>query len=186
MHDMRRHARWLLRLLVVALLVGGGCSSSRSTYYVDPRGDDSKNGRSPATAWRTVGHVNAASLVPGDVVLFARGGVWNEALAVNLSDLAAMGAAPRYATLGYPGDLRQPSPQWPVERVIRRANDDICAIGETACRPRGVIARGIVCPRLMSAADVYLRQLASRRVVRPRRQRMWGVGKIRLRPPFDR
>lgn len=44
-----------------------------TTYYVSATGSDSADGRSTATAWRTVGKANAAALQPGDGVLFEGG-----------------------------------------------------------------------------------------------------------------
>ncbi|MBY3595899.1 right-handed parallel beta-helix repeat-containing protein [Rhizobium bangladeshense] len=43
-------------------------------YYVDPAGSDSSDGLSPATAWQTLGKVNAATIPAGSQVLF-KGGV---------------------------------------------------------------------------------------------------------------
>jgi len=52
-----------------------------TTYHVDARsGSDQADGATPATAWRSMARVNQARLVPGDLVLFARGGVWRETL----------------------------------------------------------------------------------------------------------
>lgn len=51
-----------------------------ATYHVSPRGDDDRDGLTPATAWRTVQRVNTADLQPGDQVLFERGGEWRESL----------------------------------------------------------------------------------------------------------
>ena len=48
------------------------------TYYVSSlSGDDSNNGTSPATAWKTIERVNRVipSLKPGNSVLFERGGI---------------------------------------------------------------------------------------------------------------
>ena len=46
-------------------------------YFVDSQGgDDARDGLSAATAWRSLGKVNAAPLVGGDVVRFRRGGLW--------------------------------------------------------------------------------------------------------------
>ncbi len=46
-------------------------------YHIDDhQGDDAQDGRSPATAWRSLEKVNHASLEPGDTVLFKRGGQW--------------------------------------------------------------------------------------------------------------
>ena len=50
-------------------------------YYVDSSiGDDSSSGRSPSSAWRTIGKVNSMALAPGDTVYFRRGEVWRETL----------------------------------------------------------------------------------------------------------
>lgn len=49
-------------------------------YYVDPAGNDSADGRSPATAWKTLGRVNGTPLAPGSSVLLKGGAVWNEVL----------------------------------------------------------------------------------------------------------
>jgi hypothetical protein len=46
-------------------------------FYVDATlGDDDNDGTSPATAWQTVAKVNAATLLPGQRVLFKRGGTF--------------------------------------------------------------------------------------------------------------
>jgi sugar phosphate isomerase/epimerase len=43
-------------------------------YHVDCRsGDDARDGRSPATAWRTVAKASATTLQPGDSILLRRG-----------------------------------------------------------------------------------------------------------------
>lgn len=50
-------------------------------YYVDPtNGDDSNDGLSPTTAWRTIGHVNNNwwRFQPGDGLLFKRGEVFTD------------------------------------------------------------------------------------------------------------
>ena len=47
------------------------------TYHVDAtRGDDARDGLSPAAAWRSLNRVNKATLKPGDRVLFRRGETW--------------------------------------------------------------------------------------------------------------
>jgi hypothetical protein len=67
-----------------ALAVGAGV-----TYYVDSvAGDDGRSGRAPATAWRTLARVAAASLGPGDRVLLRRGRTWNGPLSVGASGRA--------------------------------------------------------------------------------------------------
>lgn len=49
-----------------------GCTA----YYVANGGNDSNDGKTPATAWATIEKVNVASLIPGDVVYFKRGDEW--------------------------------------------------------------------------------------------------------------
>ena len=49
-------------------------SPGNLTYHVDPvRGDDSKDGTSPATAWKSFFRVNSIRLSAGDKVLVAPG-----------------------------------------------------------------------------------------------------------------
>ncbi|HVO79964.1 MAG TPA: right-handed parallel beta-helix repeat-containing protein [Terriglobales bacterium] len=63
---------------LVCVLAG---MASAATYYVDATGgDDTKDGLSPATAWKTIAKVNGSSFVAGDQVLFKRGEVWRESL----------------------------------------------------------------------------------------------------------
>lgn len=45
-------------------------TSLAETYYVSSNGDDSADGKTPETAWRSLDKVNAAGLKPGDTVLF--------------------------------------------------------------------------------------------------------------------
>ncbi len=48
-----------------------------STFYVDSEnGNDSAKGIGEATAWQSLARVNQAELIPGDSVLFKRGGLW--------------------------------------------------------------------------------------------------------------
>ena len=55
--------------------------SPAATYYVDASGgDDSRDGLSPALAWKTIAKVNGSSFFPGDQILFKRGEVWRESL----------------------------------------------------------------------------------------------------------
>jgi len=49
-------------------------------FYVDPAGNDSNSGTSPAAPWRTVAKVNASVFQPGDKVVFKSGGLWRETL----------------------------------------------------------------------------------------------------------
>ena len=64
-------------VLACALVAAAGAT----TYYVDATGgDDTKDGQSLSTAWKTVAKVNAASFAAGDQILFKRGEVWRESL----------------------------------------------------------------------------------------------------------
>ena len=65
-----------LTLLCVNLVV----SSFAATYYVDPAGNDVNDGVSTATPWQSIGKVNATTFLPGDNILFKRGGTWSGVL----------------------------------------------------------------------------------------------------------
>ncbi len=59
-----------------------------STYYVDyTSGDDSNDGLSEATPWKTILRVNSESFNPGDTILFKRGETWREQLDVSSSEI---------------------------------------------------------------------------------------------------
>ena len=96
-----RVARGLEVLVCALLLVGSG--TAQTVYYVDASGgDDSNTGTSESDPWQTIEQVNAASLVPGDQVLFKRGELWREILVVPASGsvgspitFAAYGSGPR-------------------------------------------------------------------------------------------
>lgn len=70
----------MLRTRLIARRQGGGRRGR--IFYVDPAGSDAADGLSAATAWATVGKVNAAAFQGGDQILFKRGGVWRETLTV--------------------------------------------------------------------------------------------------------
>ena len=60
-----------------------------ATYYVDAtNGNDSNNGLSESTVWKTIAKVNASSFNPGDQILFRRGQTWREQLTVPSSGSA--------------------------------------------------------------------------------------------------
>ncbi|NUR86524.1 MAG: coagulation factor 5/8 type domain-containing protein, partial [Nonomuraea sp.] len=68
---------------LAVVLAGAGLPSlapaayaASSAYFVDPNGDDNADGRSPATAWKSLGKVNAQTFQPGDTVGFISGGQW--------------------------------------------------------------------------------------------------------------
>jgi hypothetical protein len=55
------------------------------TFYVSNSGDDSNDGLSPQTPWRTISKVNSVNFLPGDAILFKRGDVWYERLSFKSS-----------------------------------------------------------------------------------------------------
>jgi len=90
---------WALTLMILVPVF----VSSQTVYYVDGSGDDGKDGRSPQTAWRTVGKVNQGVYAGGDQVLFRCGGVWSEELEVTSS-----GSAGHVITYGWYGSGARP------------------------------------------------------------------------------
>ena len=75
------------RAFAITLLFAAAAPAA--TYYVSPTGDDDHDGRTQTTAWRSTAKVNAAKLMPGDSVLFARGGEWHEKLTAPASGAAS-------------------------------------------------------------------------------------------------
>jgi len=76
-----------LTLWLVAIGIGVCCmpaaranagEETRAVTYdiSSSTGDDSNDGKSPESPWKTIGRVNTAQLKPGDCVLFRRGDVW--------------------------------------------------------------------------------------------------------------
>lgn len=49
---------------------------SENKFYISENGNDENDGRSPASAWKTLSHMEDDTLVPGSVVYFERGGIW--------------------------------------------------------------------------------------------------------------
>ena len=69
-----------MRRILIILLLGLGSTASGATYYVSSSvGNDSNNGTSVSTPWRTLNKVNTSTFQPGDSILFSRGDVWNDA-----------------------------------------------------------------------------------------------------------
>lgn len=54
-----------------------------SSYFIDSIiGSDYNSGRTPDSAWRTISKLSSVTLVPGNKVLFKRGGTWAEQLTI--------------------------------------------------------------------------------------------------------
>ncbi len=69
---------------IVHITVG----ASGTVYYVSPTGNDANDGKSTATAWKTVHQVNLLTFKPGDAILFERNGTWREQVAPNSNGTA--------------------------------------------------------------------------------------------------
>ena len=72
----------LPRLIVFFFLCCAACPFGRSaTYYVDSQeGNDSNDGTSAASAWRSLAKINSGKFSPGDSILLRRGSVWREVM----------------------------------------------------------------------------------------------------------
>lgn len=80
-------------------------SPGRTTYYVDSAaGDDQRDGRSEATAWKTLTRVNSGTFAPGDRIRLRAGGTWADYLSPGgrgakdapiILDSYGLGARPR-------------------------------------------------------------------------------------------
>ena len=89
---------------------------SANTYYVSSSvGNDQGDGRSPQSAWRTLARVNAATLQPGDTILFQRDNLWRGQLRPK------SGTADRPVTYGAFGAGAKPILQ---SSVARDTSDD--------------------------------------------------------------
>jgi len=59
--------------LAIAFVLVLSLQASATDYYVSKQGKDSRNGTSPATAWKTINKVNSADFGPGDSIFFKGG-----------------------------------------------------------------------------------------------------------------
>lgn len=89
MGGTRRAASLALVSMTVAAGISAAApataSSTTRTYYVSATGNDSQSGTSPASAWRTLGPVNARALA-GDTVLLEGGSTFVGPLDLNAQD----------------------------------------------------------------------------------------------------
>lgn len=70
------------RILIVLFLTYNSIVSATNYYVSSTTGDDSRDGLSEATAWKTISKVNSKTFLPGDMILFNRGDEWRESLSV--------------------------------------------------------------------------------------------------------
>jgi len=59
--------------LAIAFVLALSIQASATDYYVSKQGKDSRNGTSPATAWKTINKVNNSDFGPGDSIFFKGG-----------------------------------------------------------------------------------------------------------------
>lgn len=78
------NSRWLQLLLIMTCVIvyfvvqEEPVEAAGTIYYVDSmRPDDSGDGMSPETAWKSLEKVSATTFAPGDQILFKAGGSWN-------------------------------------------------------------------------------------------------------------
>ena len=62
--------------ILVSLWVVTTVAAQQKTYFVSPTGNDSADGLSAASAWKSLDKVNATTFAPGDKILFEAGKVW--------------------------------------------------------------------------------------------------------------
>ncbi|HMW98626.1 MAG TPA: hypothetical protein PJ983_15325, partial [Flavobacteriales bacterium] len=88
-------------LFLVALFAP---AAEATVYYVSPTGNDTNNGTSQASAWRTIDRVNqsAYTIQPGDQILFQRGGHYRGGIIWGTS--GAAGAPITYGAYGTGAD----------------------------------------------------------------------------------
>ena len=89
------------KILFLILFISYSTPIIATNYYVKSDGDDGKDGLSDATAWKTIGKVNAFIFESGDDLYLKCGSVWKlKALSINWS-----GTEDNYANVGaYYGD----------------------------------------------------------------------------------
>lgn len=74
------------QLLLAIFMVSKTIPAIATTYYVDAtNGNDSNNGFTPGTAWKTTSKVSGSSFNPGDFILFKRGEVFRGGFNTNSS-----------------------------------------------------------------------------------------------------
>ena len=59
--------------------------ASATDYYISSSGNDTNNGLSSSTPWKTIAKVNSSSFSAGDSIFFNRGDEWREQLRINQS-----------------------------------------------------------------------------------------------------
>lgn len=75
---LKTEGRTIVKNDALPVTDGSAPQGTGTTYYVDSNGgNDANDGKSEATAWKSLEKVNAVDLEPGDRVLLKAGSVWN-------------------------------------------------------------------------------------------------------------
>jgi len=86
-----------------------------TTYFVSADGDDSNDGKSPETPWKTINRVSNSWLLPGDGVLFRRGDLFRGSVTVKTGvSYGAYGTGEKPKFYGWIEDLAAPD-LWEIE-----------------------------------------------------------------------
>lgn len=62
--------------LIIAMLLF--FNAKATNYFVSNAGSDANSGTSSGASWKTISKVNSFSFLPGDIISFNKGDVWNE------------------------------------------------------------------------------------------------------------
>ena len=92
-------------LLGILCFIVIGQTAFGTKYYVSSSSgvDAGRDGKSPATAWKTLAKINSTVFVPGDTILLCKGDTWRELLTVPSS-----GTASSYIVFGNYGSGANP------------------------------------------------------------------------------
>ena len=85
---------------VAQLLLLNLCRVSAASYYVSEAGDDTAEGLTPASPWRTIEKVNTTEFQPGDSILFKRGDAWRGGQSLYALSDGAPGAPIKFGAYG--------------------------------------------------------------------------------------
>ena len=65
------------RILIFLVIIVSFSIQAQTTYYVDAsNGNDSNNGTTTTSAWKSISKLNKTTFKPGDHILFKRGEIW--------------------------------------------------------------------------------------------------------------
>jgi hypothetical protein len=85
-NTLQKTTIWSRLVFLIVLFSGllSGTFAYATTYYVDATaGNDSYNGTSEATAWKTLGKVNGFAFAAGDIIRFKKGQSWSGRLFIS-------------------------------------------------------------------------------------------------------